>query len=285
MQNNLLITLLFFTSFASAHESIIDLPMQFYKGNIQAQNEAAFKALRNAHLCQTDLINKKRTSSIFFRELAYEALLNLGHPHPEIVIITSDPSAQAISIGSGLGLIHGLTAIALNFNEKQPLAKAPYGVIRIIMHHEAWHIIAQHFANPILRDKYYYLNMLHREIEADHQAVHHAQCIACARECAAYFINRHAKENKEPTLKKYVLCSLHNLEQITSDRIEAILPAMETLAITRRKEHPFDIERALRIYIDSRALGDVLCTYHKKMIFPVRPEGSGIAADLKDKSS
>lgn len=257
---------LFLSSWASSYESIIDLPMQFYKGNIQAQTVDSFKTLHIAQQCQTDLVHQKRTSSSFYRKLAYEALQNCGHPAPEVVLITSDTSKQAVPIGSGLGMINGLIAVIINFNQNNPIARAPYGVIRIIMHHEAWHIVSQDYAAPLAKDKYYYQNSQKRENQADHKAIYFAQCTQCAHECVEYFIKRHAAQNNEPSLKKYARCTLQNLNQISSDRIEAILPDIATLSIHRKLEHPFDIERALRIYIDSRALGDVLCTWHKKTL-------------------
>lgn len=191
--------------------------------------------------------------------MAFEALQNCDHPHPEFVMLVNDDN----DLPACSGRFYDEQYIGINFDEKEYKAHS-YGVQRATLHHEAAHIVRQEYSTDKTKP------LWHRQCQndertADHLGTINAGCVTCAREHAQDFLNDHRHtDHTHSLLKSHKDITLADLDHMPSRAKKKLLQRTYKISKKLVKEHPVDLERALRIHQNSLFLGNELCTYHQK---------------------
>jgi len=250
LKNSLILLPLMMCSLSSAmHELSSE-----YKKNLQTSPQN-LKSLKKRGLCQTDLANKAIRSSNYYRMLLFEALQNCGHVRPEIVTLTSDPNNHSACASE-----NETSGVYVNFDETSYWKRQSYGTQRMVMHHEAAHIIRRHYnnsANTIHQDQ-------NEERDADRIAAIKGKCSQCAREFAQYFLTQHTQQNNQNTLvQTHKYLTLTDIDTMPKKDKTTLIGKTYTLSKKRKREHPIHLERALRLHHISVALGNTLCPQHQ----------------------
>ncbi|MDR3550708.1 MAG: hypothetical protein P4L31_04800, partial [Candidatus Babeliales bacterium] len=245
-----------------------ELP-ESYKFNAQMQSPEMFNNLKLLKQCNTDWATA-RASSKPYRQLCYEALSNLGHHHPELVMLTSqrdeesclDPreftGKEAIAGGCIITTPEGKLEIGRGIRFFEPYWNTQsYGARKMALFHEAWHMVAKHYYKNIKNTDYSALQK--DEKDADKAAIIAGKCVQCAREFCQWLLDINTHEPRY-TIKDFDTLSL---EQINT-RIESLEPQ----SLAKKSAHPLSLERALRIYrytrIPIKELADnASCPYHQ----------------------
>ncbi|MDR3550111.1 MAG: hypothetical protein P4L31_01760 [Candidatus Babeliales bacterium] len=242
--------------FCSLSSAMHELSTEYAK-NLQTSPQT-LKSLKKRKICQTDLTNQTIRSSNNSRTLLFEALHNCGHIQPEVVMLTSDPNN--FSACAHQNETHG---VYVNFDEKSEWTRQSYGTQRMVMHHEAAHIVRGHYNNTT--------NTSHQnqndERDADRIAAIKGKCTQCAREFADYFLAQYTKEHHEnELLKKHQNITLADIEDMPKKNKTTLIQKTYLISKKQKKEHPIHLERALRLHTISVALGDALCPQHKNLV-------------------
>lgn len=226
-----------------------------YTKNLQISSPQTLATLRKKELCQTDLINKAKRSSIFYRSLLFQALHNCGHAQPEAVVLTN--KAEKLSAYASHTAAYG---VYVNFDEKSDWASQSYGTKRMVMYHEAVHVIKQHY-NNVNNDYHAWQN---EERMADQVAAIKANCTHCVRDFATHFLLEHTQKNyRDKLLQKYRNLTLQAVDAMPKKEKTILIKKTYELSKKRKQGHPLDLERALRLHAILVALGNVLCAHHQ----------------------
>lgn len=229
---------------------------QDYKKNLQLSPPEVITYLHKKKLCQTDLQNKEKRSSNFYRALLYQALKNCGHPQPEVVVLTNDTNeAAATSRKREYG-------VYVNFDQKGDWAKESYGIKRMIMHHEAVHVIRQDFNHRVNLKACQLM-----EIRADKNGALNSQCSQCVREFAHYFLSQHNNSSSiDESLIEHKNMSMADLDTMPKKDKNALIKKSAEVSRKRKREHPIPFERSLRLHSVAVALKDATCPQHSGRI-------------------
>jgi hypothetical protein len=240
-----------------------------FTANAQAQTKQAFQELRAKKECQTDWKDLKRKSSYLYRILAFEALYKCGHPYPEVVMITSDQQEPLTACAGSLE-IQKKEGRGINFYEPK-FKKESYGVRRLLLFHEAWHIIKKDYykgyANLQVSRLY--------EQEADIEGAKRGGCEQCALEYAQFWLKRFLKNQPHiECLARDVTVVPGSIEMICAWNMGYLnwyaaqsKKTLQNATGSEKRTHPFDLERALYIVrLAKTVLVSKACEFHKPLL-------------------
>lgn len=234
-----------------------ELPPE-YAPNLAAHASQTLNKLKRRMMCQTHPIISTVHSSKKYRAMAFEALQNCGHPHPEVVMLLNDKNQSPACTGT----FYKEKYIGINLDEKV-YSQYTYGNQRAALHHEAAHIINQEYTTDKTHPAWHRKSQ-NEERTADHVATINAGCVTCARESAQYFLSNHAStEHTHPLLKAHENITLADLDHMSSRVKKKLIRSTYRISRKKIKSHPIYLERAIRIHLDSLRLGEVLCAYHQ----------------------
>jgi len=228
-------------------------------------NVRAYMAKKwDVHECQTDLeAANKRMTSPWIRKLAYEALKKCEHIYPEVVIIVNDENnvhnamAGHIKLGAEMGR-------GINFKESV-WSKEKYGVQRLILYHEAWHLVYRHYNRNGTSAK----EVQAQEREADIQGAINGCCEQCACEYAGYYFKRflaggNASDASKEVMGAHVPKSLSEITGWAMSHLEKNIAKLEKKSLVFSATHPLDIERCLYLMkLAKTQLKGAVCMFHK----------------------
>lgn len=229
---------------------------------VHTKTPAAFKKLKKKQLCQIDAKKAAIQPSKQYRQLAFEALKNCNHPKPQEVVLTNDPNYEHHACAYFYNF-DDTDIQAINFNEKGCFSTCSFGTQRIIMHHEAAHVILKHSAIDA-QDPEYYLKKQREERQADRLGIHAACCKQCTLDYCQWYLEKHQKEDcQKKQFKKFNSLTLANLGKMSVQKTLHLIEQTSSLSAQQKATHPYNIERALRAYKVTHT-STKLCAHHQQ---------------------
>lgn len=208
--------------------------------------------------CATRFDDCNLRASTPYRQLAYEACVNIGHRKPESIVITNN--SDDLYAVARVRTIKNTVVQMINFDESV-WKHYSMGARRIAMHHEAHHLFSNDCCKSI--PKYNsHVTIQNQEREADEKALLKGNCKQCAAEFVAFFLLRHTKDN---IIRRalFPFFSIQDLATLGCAEIKLQLINARKLSNKKNIEHPFDIERALSGYLNMQRI-NALCCYHEQ---------------------
>lgn len=256
-----------------------------YRANVQADSREGFKNLKERQECQTDWKDLQKRSSYLYRILAYEALSKCGHPYPEVVVITNN--AKDLKACAGPIIAQKKTYRGINFYE-EAFKNEAYGVKRLILFHEAVHIVKKdYYANYSFKEE----SQL-REQFADTEGIKLGDCEQCTKEFANYFLQEFFSAQSHVTqVLKVVKKIPKSVEEIYAWNLAYLdwylktsKKSLQDLVGRNKSTHPFDLERALYITkIAITTLKSKACEFHLLQLLKQKEQEAQDKKLLEDK--